>query len=179
MKLFKRLMTALLAAVLAAGMLAGCTGCPWPDAPAAPNTPLPSDAEALALYQGVSETCTRYNVKTPVYAAELEPIAQEIAEAAVIHRYYTTQPSAAVIDKAKTDVSALADGAEYLVYDLNPYDAAAKTPLSVTSMKNTIIQKGANRMGIVIVTLTNADTKEEVKYECTVYARFPDAAAQE
>lgn len=174
MKLFKRLMTALLAAVLAAGMLAGCSG-----APAAPNTPLPSDAEALALYQGVSETCTRYNVKTPVYAAELEPIAQEIAEAAVIHRYYTTQPSAAVIDKAKTDVSALADGAEYLVYDLNPYDAAVKTPLSVTSMKNTIIQKGANRMGIVIVTLTNADTKEEVKYECTVYARFPDAAAQE
>lgn len=155
MKLFKRLMTALLAAVLAVGMLAGCSG-----APAAPNTPLPSDAEALALYQGVSETCTRYNVKTPVYAAELEPIAQEIA-------------------KAKTDVSALVDGAEYLVYDLNPYDTAAKTPLSVTSMKDKIIQKGANRMGIVIITLTNADTKEEVKYECTVYARFPDAAAQE
>lgn len=173
MKLFKRLMTALLAAVLAAGMLAGCSG-----APAAPNTPLPSDAEALVLYQGISETCTRYNVKTPVYAAELEPIAQEIAEAAVIHRY-TTQLSAAVIDKAKTDVSALADGAEYLVYDLNPYDTAAKAPLSVTRMKNTIVQKGANRMGIVIVTLTNADTKEEVKYECTVYARFPDAAAQE
>lgn len=173
MKLFKRLMTALLAAVLAVGMLAGCSG-----APAAPNTPLPSDAEALALYQGVSETCTRYNVKTPVYAAELEPIAQEIAKAAVIHRYYTTQPPA-VIDKAKTDVSALMDGAEYLVYELNPYDTAAKAPLSVNSMKNTIIQKGANRVGIAIVTLTNADTKEEVKYECTVYVRFPDAAAQE
>jgi len=52
MKLFKRLMTALLAGVLAMGMLAGCSG-----APAAPNTPLPNDAEALALYQGVSETC--------------------------------------------------------------------------------------------------------------------------
>lgn len=174
MKLFKRLMTALLAGVLAMGMLAGCSG-----APAAPNTPLPSDAEALALYQGVSETCTRYNVKTPVYAAELEPIAQEIAKAAVIHRYYTTQPPAAVIDKAKTDVSALVDGAEYLGYDLKPYDTAANPPLSVTSMKDKIIQKGANRMGIVIITLTNADTKEEVKYECTVYARFPDAAAQE
>lgn len=173
MKLFKRLMTALLAGVLAMGMLAGCSG-----APAAPNTPLPNDAEALALYQGVSETCKKYNVKTPVYCAELEPIAQEIAKAAVIHRYYTTQPPA-VIDKAKTDVSALVDGAEYLVYDLNPYDTAAKTPLSVTSMKDKIIQKGANRMGIVIITLTNADIKEEVKYECTVYARFPDAAAQE
>lgn len=46
MKLFKRLMTALLAGVLAMGMLAGCSG-----APAAPNTPLPNDAEALALYQ--------------------------------------------------------------------------------------------------------------------------------
>lgn len=174
MKWFKCLMTALLAAVLAVGMLAGCSG-----APAAPNTPLPNDAEALALYQGVSETCKKYNVKTPVYCAELEPIAQEIAKAAVIHQYYTTQPPAAVIDKAKTDVSALVDGAEYLVYDLNPYDTAAKTPLSVTSMKDKIIQKGANRMGIVIITLTNADTKEEVKYECTVYARFPDAAAQE
>ena len=42
----------LLAGVLALGMLAGCSG-----APAAPNTPLPNDAEALALYQGVSETC--------------------------------------------------------------------------------------------------------------------------
>lgn len=105
MKLFKRLMTALLAGVLAMGMLAGCSG-----APAAPNTPLPNDAEALALYQGVSETCKKYNVKTPVYCAELEPIAQEIAKAAVIHRYYTTQPSAAVINKAKMDVSALMDG---------------------------------------------------------------------
>ena len=162
MKLFKRLMTALLAGVLAVGMLAGCSG-----TPAAPNTPLPNDAEALALYQGVSETCKKYNVKTPVYCAELEPIAQEIAKAAVIHRYYTTQPSA------------LMNGAEYLVYELNPYDTAAKAPLSVNSMKNTIIQKGANRVGMVIVTLTNADTKEEVKYECTVYARFPDAAAQE
>ena len=169
MKLFKRLMTALLAGVLAMGMLAGCSG-----APAAPNTPLPNDAEALALYQGVSETCKKYNVKTPVYCAELEPIAQEIAKAAVIHRYYTTQPSAAAINKAKADVSALMNGAE-----LNPYDTAAKAPLSVNSMKNTIIQKGANRVGIAIVTLTNADTKEEVKYECTVYARFPDAAAQE
>lgn len=139
----------------------------------------PNDAEALALYQGVSETCKKYNVKTPVYCAELEPIAQEIAKAAVIHRYYTTQPSAAVINKAKMDVSALMDGAEYLVYELNPYDTAAKAPLSVNSMKNTIIQKGANRVGIAIVTLTNADTKEEVKYECTVYVRFPDAAAQE
>ena len=139
MKWFKCLMTALLAAVLAVGMLAGCSG-----APAAPNTPLPNDAEALALYQGVSETCKKYNVKTPVYGAELEPIAQEIAKAAVIHRYYTAQPSAAAINKAKM-----------------------------------IIQKGANRVGIAIVTLTNADTKEEVKYECTVYARFPDAAAQE
>lgn len=55
MKLFKRLMTALLAGVLAMGMLAGCSG-----APAAPNTPLPNDAEALALYQGVSETCKKY-----------------------------------------------------------------------------------------------------------------------
>ena len=116
---------------------------------------------------------------TPVYCAELEPIAQEIAKAAVIHRYYTAQPSAAAINKAKMDVSALMDGAEYLVYELNPYDTAAKAPLSVNSMKNTIIQKGANRVGIAIVTLTNADTKEEVKYECTVYARFPDAAAQE
>lgn len=176
MKLFKRLMTALLAGVLAVGMLAGCSG-----TPAAPNTPLPNDAEALALYQGVSETCKKYNVKTPVYCAELEPIAQEIAKAAVIHRYYTTQPSAAAaaINKAKADVSALMNGAEYLVYELNPYDTAAKAPLSVNSMKNTIIQKGANRVGMVIVTLTNADTKEEVKYECTVYARFPDAAAQE
>lgn len=161
MKLFKRLMTALLAGVLAIGMLAGCSG-----APAAPNTPLPNDAEALALYQGVSETCKKYNVKTPVYCAELEPIAQEIAKAAVIN-------------KAKMDVPALMDGAEYLVYELNPYDTAAKAPLSVNSMKNTIIQKGANRVGIAIVTLTNADTKEEVKYECTVYVRFPDAAAQE
>ena len=42
MKLFKRLMTALLAGVLAMGMLAGCSG-----APAAPNTPLPNDAEKL------------------------------------------------------------------------------------------------------------------------------------
>ena len=100
MKLFKRLMTALLAGVLAVGMLAGCSG-----TPAAPNTPLPNDAEALALYQGVSETCKKYNVKTPVYCAELEPIAQEIAKAAVIHRYYTTQPSAAAINKAKADVS--------------------------------------------------------------------------
>lgn len=173
MKWFKCLMTALLAAVLAVGMLAGCSG-----APAAPNTPLPNDAEALALYQGVSETCKKYNVKTPVYCAELEPIAQEIAKAAVIHRYYT-EPSAAAINKAKMDVSALMDGAEYLVYELHPYDTAAKAPLSVNSMKNTIIQKGANRVGIAIVTLTNADTKEEVKYECTVYARFPDAAAQE
>ena len=172
MKLFKRLMTALLAGVLAVGMLAGCSG-----TPAAPNTPLPNDAEALALYQGVSETCKKYNVKTPVYCAELEPIAQEIAKAAVIHRYYTTQPSAAAINKAKAD--ALMKGAEYLVYDLNPYDTAAEVPFSVNSMKNTIIRKGANRVGMVIVTLTNADTKEEVKYECTVYARFPDAAAQE
>lgn len=173
MKLFKRLMTALLAGVLAMGMLAGCSG-----APAAPEHSA-AQAEALALYQGVSETCKKYNVKTPVYCAELEPIAQEIAKAAVIHRYYTTQPSAAVINKAKMDVSALMDGAEYLVYELNPYDTAAKAPLSVNSMKNTIIQKGANRVGIAIVTLTNADTKEEVKYECTVYVRFPDAAAQE
>ena len=112
MKWFKCLMTALLAAVLAVGMLAGCSG-----APAAPNTPLPNDAEALALYQGVSETCKKYNVKTPVYGAELEPIAQEIAKAAVIHRYYTAQPSAAAINKAKMDVSALMDGAEYLVYE--------------------------------------------------------------
>ena len=170
----KKLSVTALSLTLSLGLLAGCSG-----TPAAPNTPLPNDAEALALYQGVSETCKKYNVKTPVYCAELEPIAQEIAKAAVIHRYYTTQPSAAAINKAKADVSALMNGAEYLVYELNPYDTAAKAPLSVNSMKNTIIQKGANRVGMVIVTLTNADTKEEVKYECTVYARFPDAAAQE
>lgn len=174
MKWFKCLMTALLAAVLAVGMLAGCSG-----APAAPNTPVPSDPEAQTLYQGMADTCSRYNVKAPVYTAELDQIAKDIADSVVLHKYYKDNPPTGVINQAKAEVAALADGAEYINYNLNPYDTAVKNPLSTTTLKNDVIGKGANRVGIAIVTLTNADTKEEVKYECTVYARFPDAAAQE
>lgn len=169
MKLFKRIAAVLLAGMLALTVLAGCSG------GGAPSTPLPSDEEALALYQGISETCTRYNVKTPVYNAELEQIAKDIAESVTLHKYYNDGPSTAVINKVKDDVAALAEGAEYINYDLNKYDTAVKSPLSTTNLKNNILQKGANRVGIVIVTLTNADTQEEVKYECTVYARFLDA----
>lgn len=166
MKWFKRLMTALLAGMLALMVLAGCS-------PAGPGTPLPGDEEALALYQGIAETCTRYNVKTPVYTAELDQIARNIAEGTTIKKYYKDTPTA-VINKAKTDVAALAEGTEYLVYDLNPYDTAVKNPLSTSNLKSYIVQTGANRVGIAIVTLKDADGND-VKYECTVYARFPDA----
>lgn len=171
MKLFKRLMTALLAGVLAVGMLAGCSS-----APVEPGAPLPSDEEALALYQGVAETCTRYNVKTPVYTAELDQIARNIAEGTTIGKWYNDTPKA-VIDKAKTDVAALAEGAEYINYDLNLYDTTVKNPLGTTALKNDILSKGANRVGFAIATMKDAKGND-VKYACIVYARYPDAAAQ-
>lgn len=170
MKWFKCLMTALLAAVLAVGMLAGCSS-----APVEPGAPLPSDEEALALYQGIAETCNRYNVKTPVYCAELDEVAKNFAERAVIKAYYSDTKEA--VAKAKEEVAALADGAEYINCDLNPYDKAVKKPLSTTTLKNDILQKGANRVGFAVLTLKNGKGEDE-KYKCIIYARFPDAAAQ-
>lgn len=176
MKLFKRLMTALLAGVLAVGMLAGCSG-----APAGPSTSRPSDAEAAAIYQGMEDACAQYNVKAPVYTAALEQIAKDYAEGVTIHKIWTD--SSAAEKKAKADVAALADGAAYIGIDLNPYDNVLKKPLSTTNLKTKIMSDGkgnagANCIGIVVVTLTNADTNEEAKYACTIFVRMPEAAAQ-
>lgn len=173
MKLFKRLMTALLAGVLAVGMLAGCSS-----APVEPGAPVPSEPEAQALYQGMADTCSRYNVKAPVYTAELDQIAKEIAEGSSITSWGSVSTPADVTSKAKTDIAALAEGATYINVNINPYDTTVKNPLSTTTLKNDVIGKGANRVGFAIVTMKDAKGND-VKYACTVYACFPEAAAQE
>lgn len=169
MKLFKHLMAVLLAGLLAVGLLAGC-------APENPEAPKPTDPEALVLYQGIAETCNRYNVKAPTYTAELDAVAKAIAEGTTINKYYNSTPKA-VTDAAKAAVEAMADGATYVSYSLNLYEKTEGSPLSTSELKNNIVAKGANCIGISVVTLKNADG-EDAKYACMVYARIPDAAAQ-
>lgn len=169
MKLFKRMVMALLAGLLAVGMLTGC-------APENPEAPKPTDPEALVLYQGIADTCNKYNVKTPTYTAELDAVAKAIAEGTTINKYYTSTPKA-VTDAAKAAVETMADGAAYVNYSLNLYEKTAGSPLLTSELKNNIVSKGANCIGISVVTLKNADG-EDAKYACIVYARIPEAAAQ-
>lgn len=169
MKLFKRIAAAVLASVLALTVLVGCSG------GGNNSTPLPSDAKVAEMYQNMAAYCASYNVKAPVYSADLDQMAKEIADAVTIHRYYKDNPSTAVLNQVKAEVAALAEGAEYIGYDINP---VTDNPLSFTALKNTIAGKGVNRVGLVIVTKTVVETGEEVDYYCMVYARYPDAAAQ-
>ena len=87
MKLFKRLMTALLAGVLAVGMLAGCSGT---NAPKAPE--VPTDVDALAVYNEYQKALENFNFDVELaYNKELSEIAADYAKAQAVTNYTAKQ----------------------------------------------------------------------------------------
>ena len=75
MKLFKKLMSAMLAGVLAVGMLAGCSGGSV-NGPV-PTSPRPEDPEVLAVYEVIEQKAAKMNfVSAPAYSKEASKLAE-------------------------------------------------------------------------------------------------------
>ena len=75
MKLFQKLMSALLAGVLAVGMLAGCSGGNANDP--VPASPRPEDPDVLAVYEVIEQKAAKMQfVSAPAYSAEASKLAE-------------------------------------------------------------------------------------------------------
>ena len=77
MKLFKKLMSAMLAGVLAVGMLAGCSGGSGSVNGPVPTSPRPEDPAVLAVYELIEQKTAKMNfVSAPAYSEELSELAE-------------------------------------------------------------------------------------------------------
>ena len=75
MKLFKKLMSAMLAGVLAVGMLAGCSGGSV-NGPV-PTSPRPEDPAVQAVYEVIEQKTAKMNfVSAPAYSKEASALAE-------------------------------------------------------------------------------------------------------
>ena len=76
MKLFKKLMSAMLAGVLAVGMLAGCSGGGNANDPV-PVGPRPEDPDVLAVYEVIEQKAAKMQfVSAPAYSEEASKLAE-------------------------------------------------------------------------------------------------------
>lgn len=77
MKLFQKLMTAMLAGVLAVGMLAGCSGGSGSVNGPVPTSPRPEDPNVLAVYEVIEQKAEKMRlVSAPAYSAEASKLAE-------------------------------------------------------------------------------------------------------
>ena len=77
MKLFKKLMSAMLAGVLAVGMLAGCSGGSGSVNGPVPTSPRPEDPAVQAVYELIEQKTAKMNfVSAPAYSKEASELAQ-------------------------------------------------------------------------------------------------------
>lgn len=77
MKLFKKLMSAMLAGVLAVGMLAGCSGGSGSVNGPVPTSPRPEDPDVLAVYEVIEQKTAKMNfVSAPAYSEEASKLAE-------------------------------------------------------------------------------------------------------
>lgn len=77
MKLFKKLMSAMLAGVLAVGMLAGCSGGNGSVNGPVPTSPRPEDPDVLAVYEVIEQKTAKMNfVSAPAYSEEASKLAE-------------------------------------------------------------------------------------------------------
>ena len=77
MKLFKKLMSAMLTGVLAVGMLAGCSGGSGSVNGPVPTSPRPEDPAVLAVYEVVEQKAAKMQfVSAPAYSEELSELAE-------------------------------------------------------------------------------------------------------
>ena len=77
MKLFKKLMSAMLAGVLAVGMLAGCSGSSGGVNGPVPTSPRPEDPDVLAVYEVIEQKAAKMNfVSAPAYSEEASKLAE-------------------------------------------------------------------------------------------------------
>lgn len=77
MKLFKKLMSAMLAGVLAVGMLAGCSGGSGSVNGPVPTSPRPEDPAVQAVYEVIEQRTAKMNfVSAPAYSKEASALAE-------------------------------------------------------------------------------------------------------
>ena len=77
MKLFKKLMSAMLAGVLEVGMLAGCSGGSGSVNGPVPTSPRPEDTAVQAVYELIEQKTAKMNfVSAPAYSKEASELAQ-------------------------------------------------------------------------------------------------------
>lgn len=77
MKLFKKLMSVMLAGVLAVGVLAGCSGGGNNANDPVPAGPRPEDPDVLAVYEAVEQKVTSMQfVSAPAYSEEASKLAE-------------------------------------------------------------------------------------------------------
>ena len=77
MKLFKKLMSAMLAGVLAVGMLAGCSGGSGSVNGPVPTSPRPEDPAVQAVYEVIEQKTAKMNfVSAPAYSKEASALAE-------------------------------------------------------------------------------------------------------
>lgn len=75
MKLFKKLMSAVMVGVLSLAMMTGCSG--GGADPIPPESPKPSDQQSRNAYYMLMSACESNGLKKPTYNEELSAIAQE------------------------------------------------------------------------------------------------------
>ena len=89
MKLFKRVLTAVLAGMMALAMLTGCSGAE--DIVPGPNTPMPTDSNAKDAYYMLAYSCKQNGLKMPTYNEELSAIAEEYLDTYIANK--VTKPA--------------------------------------------------------------------------------------
>lgn len=169
MKLFERLMTALLAGVLAVGMLAGCSGT---NAPKAPE--VPTDVDALAVYNEYQKALENFNFDVELaYNKELSEIAADYAKAQAVTNYTAKQNAQNAALTRLSSVTTL-DNVIYCTASAGKYTE----PTAEDSYKNyystlktaLTSPNRANYMGIAVVDVNGT------KYTCTIFVRADKAA---
>lgn len=163
MKLFKRLMTALLAGVLAVGMLAGCSGSNAPQVPT-----VPTDPDALAIFNDLAKAINELHFDATLnYNEELSEVAADYAKAQAITNY-TAKQNAQNAALAKLGTLSTLPNAAYITVSAGSYKEPTAESYKgyANTLKNALATPyNANYVGVAVV---EVDGK---KYSCVLFVR--------
>lgn len=179
MKLFKKMMSAVLLGVMALTMLAGCS---WSDA-TAPDAPKPTDENEKGVYYLLASACRENQVKMPTYSEELSGIAEEYLDTYIAQK--VTKPAISSTEASnrnkETNAKLFAMTTLNVVYPTPTMTSGPKRnvcalqPLTAserTTMLAGILDYSANYVGVSVKEV------DGTKYMAIVYVKAETASAQ-
>ena len=179
MKLFKKMMAAVMIGVMSLTMLVGCSG----NTPITPDTPMPSDPDAKSAYYMLAGACKQNGLKMPTYNEELSAIAEEYLDTYIAKNVDKSITNTVFNSNNKATDAKLATLTTLTVLYPSANNAPKKNVgafqnLAIQGGERTILQSAIVDWGCNYVGIAAKEASDGTKYMALVYVKAEAASAQ-